>query len=352
MSVLSSVQGQPGTRAFLTVTSRMVTRGGYMPVILPVGRYIAGDASRDPGNSPQTGRLRAGTLMGKIASVVNSLGTVGWYAPSVIDVTAGALTGTGTSITLSAAGAAELNRRCGASGTFTLTGPPAANGVARSITVTYSAINLTTGVVTVTAVGVNEVQTLNFANSPAGTFTLTIVDLNGLPTTTPPITYSGTAATLVSNINTAITTAIGASLVVASGSAVTAIALTFSGTGYAGLPQTLVQVGTNELTGGTVAVSRTTAGVNGAFVAGSLVGSTDGSQTPITFIPNGAPLQVTDFDGTNLVNQEFPALPVECLVDEAQLLPWPADTGIQNFIKNNLSTQQGGKFVFAGSSVF
>lgn len=349
MSVLSQVPGLPGMRAAKTAVSRMVTRGGWIPGILPQGRVISGACSRDPSNNAPTdiGRLQAGLLMGKISTVINSLGTVGYYAPSVIGLSTLALTGIGTTITMSVAGATELLRRCGASGNLTLTGPPAANGVSRSLTVAYSAGVASTGVITITAAGVNEVQTLNFANSPSGTFTLTVVDLNGLPTTTAPITYSATAATLVANINSALNTALGASLVVASGTAVTAIALTFSGAGYLGLPQTLVTVGSNELTAGTVSVSRTTAGVNGAFVANSLVGSTDGSQTPITFIPNGWPLMAVDFDGNSL-DVPFAELPIDCVVDQTQLLPvWPTDTGIQTFIRNSLSTTAGAKFIFA-----
>src|SRR5579872_269161 len=111
MSVLSQVVGLAGMRSAVSVLSRMITRGGRIPDILPQGRIIDGSCSRDPGNGTATNRLRAGTLMGKLTSVVNSLGTTTNYANSVIDVTAGALTSTGTSITLSVAGATELSRR-------------------------------------------------------------------------------------------------------------------------------------------------------------------------------------------------------------------------------------------------
>lgn len=157
MSVLSQVTGLPGMRAAKTVTSRMITRGGGIPAILPQGRVISGACTRDPGNTPDVGRIRAGMLMGKIGSVVNSLGTVGNYAPSILDVTTGAKAVGDTTVTISAAGAVELARRCGATGTFTLTGPGSAGGVIVSETVTYSAINTTTGAITVTAISNNYV---------------------------------------------------------------------------------------------------------------------------------------------------------------------------------------------------
>lgn len=238
MSVLSQVQGLPGARAAKTAVHRMVTRGGWIPDILPAGKHISGACSRDPGNTGDTARLRAGMLMGKIATVVNSLGAVGDYAPSIIDVTANAQAPGDTSITLSAAGAAEVLRRCGSTGTFLIYGPGAANGVIVHETVTYSAINVTTGVLTVTAI--------------------------------------------VSN-----------------------------------------------------------------YVAGSFVMPTDGSADMITFLPSGFPTPVTDFDGTSIV-QEFPEVPIDCVIDSAQLLPvWPTDTSLQEYIVSRLSRPAGGKFTFS-----
>lgn len=112
----------------------------------------------------------------------------------------------------------------------------------------------------------NEVQTLGFTNSPAGTFVLRIKDSAGVMQETPAITYSGTAATLVSNIQAGINTVIpqvaSTNQIVVSGSAVTAIALTFSGTGagYAGVAQKIVDVDTDALTAGAVSVASTTPG--------------------------------------------------------------------------------------------
>jgi hypothetical protein len=152
MSVLSQVQGLPGQRAAKTVQHRTVMRGAWVPDIMPAGKFLAGDASRDPGNTPDVGRLRAGLVIGKITSVVNSLGTVGYYAPSILGVTSNAQAVGDVSITVSTAVATELSRRCGASGTFKLRGPAVANGLVQVETVTYSAIVTATGVITVTAI--------------------------------------------------------------------------------------------------------------------------------------------------------------------------------------------------------
>src|SRR5262245_28189078 len=86
------------------------------------GRIISGQCSRDPGNA-DIGCLRIGLLMGKISTVVNSLGTVGMYAPSVYGVTTNAEAIGSTAIEASAAVVTELVRRRGSSGTFKLTGP-------------------------------------------------------------------------------------------------------------------------------------------------------------------------------------------------------------------------------------
>ncbi len=151
--MLQQVLGLPGMRAAKTVVSRMVTYGGYIPSVLPVGRILSGECTRDPSNTPDVGRIRAGVLLGKISTVVNSLGTVGHYAPSILGVTTNSEAVGSTSIQVSAAVATELARRCGSSGTFTLTGPAVAGGPIISEVVTYSGIS---GVnITVTAIANN-----------------------------------------------------------------------------------------------------------------------------------------------------------------------------------------------------
>jgi len=110
---------------------------------LAQGRYLDGSLSRDPGNADIT-NLRIGLILGKVTST-------GRYAPSILGTTTVATAAADTIVTMSAAVATELVRRVGTTGTFKLTGPAAANGITVTETVTYSAVNTTTGVATVTA---------------------------------------------------------------------------------------------------------------------------------------------------------------------------------------------------------
>jgi hypothetical protein len=73
------------------------------------------------------------------------------FANSVLGLTVGAVASSATSITTDVNTAAEIVRRQGASGTFKLTGPPTAAGTVATQTVTYSAVNLSTGVITCSA---------------------------------------------------------------------------------------------------------------------------------------------------------------------------------------------------------
>lgn len=120
------------------------------------------------------------------------------------------------------------------------------------------------GDIVLLSANVNEVQTLNFAGAPTGgVFTIQAIDKDGVEQTSNPITYSATIGTLLTNINAALDLMFGAGLVVASGTVVTAVAITFSGAGYLGIAQELVDIDSGGLTGGTtphVSVTRTTSG--------------------------------------------------------------------------------------------
>lgn len=112
------------------------------PEFLP-GVQIDGSLSRDPLNTGDVDVLSAGLLMGKVTAS-------GKYAPSIIGTLQNAHTSdSATSITIEAAAAVELVRRIGSSGTFTILGPPTAGGTVASETYTYTAVNTTTGVVTI-----------------------------------------------------------------------------------------------------------------------------------------------------------------------------------------------------------
>lgn len=119
---------------------------------LPGGRIIDGSESRDPGNTGNLGVLRAGLLMGQITST-------GLYAPTIVGVLASAYTSGGVSLTVTAAQAVELDRLVGQSGTAELVaiGPPSAAGTVATTDITHSAINTSTGVITVSSLGVNKI---------------------------------------------------------------------------------------------------------------------------------------------------------------------------------------------------
>lgn len=148
------VLGLPGAKAANQANHAVIFRSA--PIIsLAGGKIIAGASSRDPGNTGALNILRPGLLMGKITAS-------GKYAPAVFGVTTGtnaqngtAYTSGGTSIAVAPAVAVEIARRVGASGNLTFTGPPSAAGTVAAITQAFSAINTTTGVITITSLGAN-----------------------------------------------------------------------------------------------------------------------------------------------------------------------------------------------------
>lgn len=222
MSILNV--GLPGQGTETIATPRTIFRGD--PILLSGFWIIEGAKARDPGNTPVTA-LRAGMLMGEVTSG-------GMMAPSIIGVTTVALTAIATTLTIGVAESVELERRQGASGTFNLTGPPSAAGTVVTQVITYSAINTTTGVVTIIA--------------------------------------SGTA-----------------------------------------------------------------------FIAGSFVQPTDGSQTIKTVLPGDYPIRVVDQDGTSM-NVEFGRYPVGGKVFSSMIVNWPTDTSQRAWIVTALNAV--GQYIF------
>ncbi len=107
---ITPVVGQPGMQALKTASQRVVFKSKFNEVYLPGGKLINGGESGDPGNTGDVRQLRAGVLMGKIT-------TTGLFAPAIVGVTTGAYSNGGTSITVSAAQAVELDRLVGQAGT-------------------------------------------------------------------------------------------------------------------------------------------------------------------------------------------------------------------------------------------
>lgn len=224
------VPGLPGIRAAKTASHRRILRQGDYTFLAGVVN-IDGTKARDTGNTGDLDVLRPGLPMGYATSG-------GLWSNSIMGLTNAAAAVGATSITLTSAAATELNRRVGASGTFKLTGPPSAAGTVVTETVTYSAVNTTTGVATVTA-------------------------------------------------------------------------------------------------------------ITNAFISGSFVQPTDGSERPRSFIPDGfSTIKATDNDGTSLASVEWPTVPVAGVIDASQLLFWPSDTSLQAWLVARLNDASGGQFVF------
>lgn len=112
---------------------------------------VDGTLSWNPSNTPYTWLLFAGQEIGKVTATNK-------FATSIFGSTTVAYTNGGTSLTTTAAVATYLANRVGTSGTFKLTGPPTSGGTVATATVTYSAVNQTTGVITITTAGANYIS--------------------------------------------------------------------------------------------------------------------------------------------------------------------------------------------------
>lgn len=324
MSGLPVGQTVPGLDTARTATHRQVTLAGEQ--FFPGMHVIAAADARDPLASPVT-ELRAGLLLGEVTAD-NTLGA------SIIGALTAAYDASAdtVSMTVSAATAVELVRRQGSSGTFNLTGPPSAAGTVQTVTVTYSAVDTSTGVITITAltVDVDEVQTITptvGANADcvqvittggtqtAGTFKLGIRDLgqpNGAILWTDTIAWSATEATQTASVQTALDDLLGSNVIVASAipdTVTMVLTLTFSGTGATNKVHGEVSIDISALTGASTATVAITTQGGGTISAGdytlSIVDSNgDVKTTPkIAFDANAAAINVAldDALGSTLV---------------------------------------------------
>lgn len=151
--MFSIPNGKPGTLPTYSAAPREIFYANrsfaqYVAGPLTIDGTLSGNAL----NSPNTWLLQAGMAMGRVTAT-------GKYANSIIGLTTAAYSHStsGTIIQTDANTAAELVRRIGATGTLKLTGPPAVSGVVAVQTATYSAVNLTTGAITITALGADAV---------------------------------------------------------------------------------------------------------------------------------------------------------------------------------------------------
>ena len=277
---MDPVNGLPGVRASRESAFRKVLMGS-LATFLPGGKTVCGTSSRDPGNTGDLDVLRAGTLLGKITAT-------GKYAPSIIGVLGDAAAGTATQMNcLTAAQAAEITRRIGATGTFKLTGPHVAGGRVQTRTITYSAVGA--------GAGVNEVQTFTpDAAASAGTYRILLQKPDGTCVYTAALAFGATLAAC----QAAITLALGAVagwVASSAGSAAPwsagpiALVLTASGTGYTAHDYPMCEIEITSLTGVTTMTSvQTTRGVP---VAGTLTVTAPGLaavNAVHTWTPNAA----------------------------------------------------------------
>lgn len=150
--MFSVPQGKPGVVGNYYSQEREVFYSGrefaqfYAPPLT-----VDGTASSNPLNAPYVWLLWAGMPLGKITATQK-------FANSILGLTTVAYTSGGTSLTTDVNTAAEIVRRLGTSGTLTLTGGTTAGATPVVYTVTYSTVNLTTGVVTVTNIGANVIS--------------------------------------------------------------------------------------------------------------------------------------------------------------------------------------------------
>ena len=292
----------------------------------PGGGVISGVNSRDADNTP-TNVLRCGLIMAKNSSANR-------YAPWAIGSIAGALASTDTTLTLTTGAAAELVRRIGTSGTFVLTSPTTASGAIQQQTVTYSAVNLSTGVVTITATGVTEVQTVTVDTiMSAGSIVIKAFDSSGVSHEVK-VAYNTSWTQTVADIQTALIAKLGTAAVACAVVSTSGMSVTFSGAGYANLPQTLIAVNIASATGPTkVDVTRTTAGFDGRAVTGAVVSQANYS-VPLTVVGDTAGIWVPT-DGSD---RDWANIPASGIIYTPNLIPYPSNAVILNYIKASMET--------------
>lgn len=158
--------------------------GRWNAQYIPVPVTVSGNLTSWAANAPYTFYVRAGMPMGKVTStgtVGNFVVETGTYANSIIGQTTAAYTSGGTTLTTDVNTAAEIVRRIGTSGTFITCGPPSAAGTVASTTTTFSAVNTSTGAITVTSLGVNKVSGAWIQPTDGSATILTLVcDVDGI----------------------------------------------------------------------------------------------------------------------------------------------------------------------------
>lgn len=81
------------------------------------------------------------------------------------------------------------------------------------------------------------------------------------------------------------------------------------------------------------------------FISGSLILPTDGSEFPMTVIPEGSGIKVTDPDGSSQTTP-FPEVPIRGIIDYSQIINTSTDTSIATWIASYMNAVGFGHFVF------
>lgn len=140
------IGGTPGVKSDQerTFTDRKIRNTVDRRAYVTGGKSIDGSLSRDTLNAGDEDVLRPGMLMGLVTASKK-------FANAIVGTIINAELAASVALEVSVAVAKEIVRRFGATGTFLLTGPPAAAGVVISEIVTYTGVDTGTGIITVDA---------------------------------------------------------------------------------------------------------------------------------------------------------------------------------------------------------
>ncbi|HYH63255.1 MAG TPA: hypothetical protein VD866_01010, partial [Urbifossiella sp.] len=108
----------------------------------------------------------------------------------------------------------------------------------------------------------------------------------------------------------------------------------------AGTVATLGPIAFSAINTGTGVITTATLGAN--LIAGGLVVAGDGSETPITFIPDGWGIPV----GSDSADVSFPQIPTAGLLRTDGIIGYPTDTSLRAWLRASLNRAGGGLFQF------
>jgi len=197
--------------------------------------------------------------------------------------------------------------------------------------------------------GVTCVQTIDATNMAAGD--KYVLKLTHPDTGVVYHTKELAGDTSTANIETELTTVVGANDIAVSGTVPTGIIFTFDDVSHnwANRPVPLIEIDiTTPVPTATLrpTVTMTTAGVKGTFPIGSLIMPADGSENPLCLI--GHPdtgIKVTDVDGLS-VDVQFSKPVIGGIIASQQIINYPTESSLQKWLKATMNNAVGGRFVF------